>query len=1157
MSAFIHLHLHTQYSILDGATPIEGLMDRAVFLGMPAVAITDHGNMFGAKHFFDVARAKNIKPILGCEVYLAPKGRKDKSDVEDRSRFHLVLLAKNNIGYHNLIKMVSMAYLEGFYYKPRIDWELLHRYHEGLIACSSCLAGELPRAARISETAAEEVLLRYKNLFGEDFYIELQDHGHPEQKQVNPILIKLARKHGVDLIATNDVHFLDEKDAEAQDILLCLSTGKDINDTNRMRFIGQEFFKTEAEMSQLFPDNPEAISNTLKVAEKIENYELDRPVLLPEFKLPDSFGSQDEYLNYLALEGSKRRYPEITDAIRERIDFELRVIAKMGYAGYFLIVQDFIRAARERNVSVGPGRGSAAGSAVAYCIGITDIDPIKYKLIFERFLNPDRKTMPDIDIDFDDDGREEVMKYVLDKYGKERVAQVITFGSMGAKMAIRDVARVINLPLTEANRLAKLIPDRLTNQEDGPEVTLAKAFAEVPELKNELSSNDPLIRKTLEMAKILEGSIRQTGIHACGVIIGRDPLIEHIPVAISKETDLMITQYDGHYLENVGMLKMDFLGLKTLSIIRDALENIRLSRGIDLDMDSISYEDPKTFELYQKGETVGTFQFESPGMSTYLKDLKPTTLEDLIAMNALYRPGPMKFINIFIKRKFGLEPVVYPHPWLEDILKDTYGIMVYQEQIMQTAQVIGGFTLAQADNLRRAMGKKQMDVMENEKASFVEGAEKNGVDRTKAVEIFDIMQEFAKYGFNRSHSAGYAVIAFQTGFIKAHYPAEYMAAVLSRNLNDIKKITFIMDECRRMGMQVLGPDVNESYLKFTVNKQGNIRFGLAAVKGIGAGIVEALVQERDSHGPFRDIYDMVERISLKTLNKKVVEAMAVSGALDNLSKYQRYQFFSEDEKGQNFIELLLRYGARVQDENAGSQINLFGGISEIKPSRPEPRASEPWSSLQQLNLEKEHVGIYLSAHPLDEYRLIIDHFTNANFADLQELSSLKGKDLRVAGIVTSVEHKITKTGKPFGRMSMEDFSDTHTFTFFSPDYLNFKNYMQPGYAVLLTGKVEPHRFNDGEFDFKVKEMNLLVDVGEKMIKSVTITISLEAISKKLVNEIVGMVQKYKGKTMLKFKVYESVQKISIDLFSRNFRVELSKEFLQYLSNHSDIDFKIE
>ncbi len=1150
MSDFVHLHLHTQYSILDGATPIAGLMDRAVSLGMPAVAITDHGNMFGVKHFFDAARAKNIKPILGCEVYLAPKGRKDKSDIEDRQRFHLILLAKNSNGYHNLIRMVSKAYLEGYYYKPRIDWELLHLYHEDLIACSSCLAGELPRAVRNNEAAAEEVLMRYKNLFGEDFYIELQDHGHPEQKQVNPILIKLARKHGVDLIATNDVHYLNEKDAEAQDILLCLSTGKDINDTGRMKFIGQEFFKTSEEMHRIFPEAPEAITNTIKVADKIENFELDREVLLPEFKLPEGFETQDEYLSFLANEGAKRRYPDITPEIQERINFELCVIAEMGFAGYFLIVQDFIRAARERKVSVGPGRGSAAGSAVAYCTGITDIDPIKYKLLFERFLNPKRISMPDIDIDFDDDGREEVMKYVLEKYGKERVAQVITFGSMGAKMAIRDVARVINLPLPEANRLSKLIPD-------GPDVSLKSAYRDVPELRAELTSNDPLIRKTLEMAEILEGSIRQTGIHACGVIIGRDPLIEHIPVAISKETDLMITQFDGHYLEKVGMLKMDFLGLKTLSIIRDALENIRLSKGIDLDMDTISYEDTKTFELYQKGETVGTFQFESPGMRAYLKDLKPTTLEDLIAMNALYRPGPMQYINGFIKRKFGLEVVEYPHPWLEEILKDTYGIMVYQEQIMQTAQKIGGFSLAQADNLRRAMGKKKMDVMEKEKEFFVAGAAKNGIEKAKAVEIFDIMMEFANYGFNRSHSAGYAVVAFQTAYLKAHYPAEYMAAVLTRNLNDIKKITFIMDECRRMGMQVLGPDVNESYLKFTVNKQGNIRFGLAAVKGVGAGIVEALVQERDNKGPFKDIYDMVERISLKTLNKKVVEAMSVSGALDNLSKYQRYQFFSEDEKGQNFIEQLLRYGMKVQDENAGSQISLFGGISEIKPSRPEPRPCEAWSTLQQLNLEKEHVGIYLSAHPLDEYRLVIDRFTNANFADLEDIIALKGKDLKVAGIVTSVEHKITKNGKPFGRMMMEDFSDTHTFTFFSPDYLTFRNYMQPGYAVMLNGKVESHRFNDNEFEFKVKEMNLLADIGEKMIKSVNLNLSLDSISKKLVNELLAMVQKHKGKTTLKFRVYDSVQKISIDLFSRNFRVELNKEFLQYLNNQSEIEFKIE
>jgi DNA polymerase-3 subunit alpha len=872
--------------------------------------------------------------------------------------------------------------------------------------------------------------------------------------------------------------------------------------------------------------------------------------LLPEFILPDSFSDQNEYLRHLTFEGAKRRYPEMTDPIRERLDFELNVIGNMGFAGYFLIVQDFIRAARDRDVAVGPGRGSAAGSAVAYCTGITDIDPIKYKLLFERFLNPERVSMPDIDIDFDDDGREEVMKYVVGKYGKERVAQVITFGSMGAKMAIRDVARVISLPLPEANRLAKLIPD-------GPQVKLKKAYEDIPDLRRERDQGEDQVKKTLEMAEILEGSIRQTGIHACGVIIGRDPLVEHIPVATSKETDLMITQYDGHYLEKVGMLKMDFLGLKTLSIIRDALENIKLSRGIDLDMNTISYEDTQTFELYQKGETIGTFQFESPGMRQYLKDLKPTVLEDLIAMNALYRPGPMEFIPMFIRRKFGLEPVAYPHPWLEDILRDTYGIMVYQEQIMQTAQIIGGFSLGKADLLRRAMGKKKMDEMEQQKVSFIEGAEKQGVAKEKAVEIFDIMQEFAKYGFNRSHSAGYAVVAFQTAYLKAHYPAEYMAAVLSRNLSDIKKITFMMDECRRMGLQVLGPDVNESYRRFTVNKDGNIRFGLAAVKGIGEGVVESLVQERDASSPFTDIYNMVERMSLKTINKKVIESMALSGALDNLSRFQRYQYFSEDEKGQNFIEQLLRYGAKVQEEQGGAQTSLFGGGAEVKPVRPEPRPCEAWSTLHQLNLEKEHVGIYLSAHPLDEFRLEIDHFCSANLADFQDIPSLKGKDLRVAGIVTSVEHKITKNGKPYGRMSVEDFTDTHTFTFFSQDYLDFKKYMQPGYSLLLTGKVEPHRFNDDEFEFKVKEMNLLVDVREKMIRSVTLCISLDAISKALVNDIVALFNRNKGKTLLKFKVFEPLDKISISLFSRGFRIELNREVLHYLNNHPEIEFKIE
>lgn len=1150
MSNFVHLHLHTQYSILDGATPIEELMKRVVEQKMPAVAITDHGNMYGVKHFYDVARANNVKPIIGCEVYLAPNGRRDKADIEDRSRFHLVLLAKNKAGYHNLIKIVSLAYLEGFYYKPRIDWELLELYHEGLIACSSCLAGELPRAAMHGQKEAEEVLIKYKNLFGEDYYIELQDHGHPEQQQVNPILAELATRHGVKLIATNDVHYLNEKDAEAQDILLCLSTNKDFNDKSRMKFMGQEYFKTEEEMLRLFPDHPEALLNTLEVANKVEEYELDRPVLLPAFVLPEPFTSQNDYLRHLTYEGASKRYPDLSDEIRSRIDFELEVISGMGFAGYFLIVQDFIKAARERQVSVGPGRGSAAGSAVAYCIGITNIDPIKYKLLFERFLNPERVTMPDIDIDFDEDGRKEVMKYVLDKYGKDHVAQVVTFGSMGAKSSIRDVARVISLPLPEANRLAKLVPE-------GPQVSLKKSVQEVPELLKEQKEGEPLVQKTLEMAMILEGSVRQTGIHACGIIIGPDPLIEHIPVALSKDSDLMATQYDGHYLENVGMLKMDFLGLRTLSIIRDALENIQLSRKITIDIEEIPYDDLQTFELYQRGETIGTFQFESPGMRGYLKDLKPTCLEDLIAMNALYRPGPMEYIPMYIRRKAGLEPVEYPHPWLEDILRDTYGIMVYQEQIMQAAQIIGGFSLGKADLLRRAMGKKKPEVMAQQKSIFIEGAVSKGVPKEKASEIFEVMAEFAKYGFNRSHSAGYAVVAFQTAYLKAHYPAEFMAAVLSRNLSDIKKITFMMDECRRMGLQVLGPDVNESYLKFTVNKEGNIRFGLAAVKGVGEGVVESIVKERDANGPFKDIFDFVERLSLKVINKKVVESLLYSGSLDNISPYPRYAYFSGDEKSGTYIEQLIRYGSKVQEEQGGSQISLFGDISSMKPSRPEPRASEPWSKLQKLNLEKEHVGIYLSAHPLDEYRLEIDHFCTANLADLQDLSNLKNKELSMAGIVTGVEHKMTKKGKPFGRVSLEDFNDTHTFTFFSPEYLDFKRFMEPGYALLLKGKVEKHRFNEDEWELKIKEMKLLADVREQMIKTLTLNISLEKIHQEFVEEVLNQIKENKGKTLLKFKVYDPVEKIAVELFSRSYRIEMTPSFIGFLNKNSFLEFKIE
>lgn len=1151
MSDFIHLHVHTQYSILDGATRIPDLVSRAKEFEMPALAITDHGNMFGVKKFYDETRSKGIKPIIGCEVYLAPNSRWDKTDKEDRNRFHLILLAKNKTGYNNLVKLVSLAYIEGFYYKPRIDWELLHKHHEGLIACSSCLGGELPKAAlHKNEEDAEEVLLKYQSLFGEDYYVELQNHGYPDQKKANEIMVGLARKHGIKIIATNDVHYLRAEDAEAQDILLCLSTGKDFNDTSRMQFTGQEYFKSPAEMRSLFLDYPEAITNTLEIAEKVEEYELNREVLLPAFTLPEGFANQDDYLRHLTYEGAKTRYPEMTEAIKERIDFELKVVADMGFAGYFLIVQDFISAARKMGVAVGPGRGSAAGSAVAFCTGITDIDPIKYKLLFERFLNPERVSMPDIDIDFDEDGRDEVMKWVVKKYGKERVAQIITFGTMAAKSSIKDVARVINLSLPEANRLSKLVPD-------GPKVSLSDAYKDVAELRKEKKEGDPLVAKTLTMAETLEGSVRQTGIHACGVIIGPEDLIEHIPLSTSKDTDLYLTQYDGKHIENVGMLKMDFLGLKTLSIIKEAVDNIKLSRNIEINMDTISYEDPKTFELYQKGETVGTFQFESPGMRGYLKELKPTNIEDLIAMNALYRPGPMDYIPQFIKRKHGREEVAYPHVWLEEILSDTYGIMVYQEQIMQAAQIVGGFSLGSADLLRRAMGKKNMKVMEEQKAVFTDGAEQKGVPKDKAEEIFHMMQEFAKYGFNRSHSAAYSVVAFQTAYLKANYPAEFMAAVLSRNFSDIKKIKIYMDECRRMGLDVLGPEVNESFLRFTVNKNGKIRFGLAAVKGVGEGAVEEMIRERQENGPFKSVFDFVERVNLKSVNKKVMESLALSGAFDNLSEYKRCQYVTEDDKGQSFIELLTRYGMRMQEEKGAAQQSLFGGPSQVAVNRPEPVVCEEWNTLRQLNEEKELVGIYLSAHPLDDYRLEIDHFCNANLGDLQDLESLKNKELRVAGIVTSAEHRTTKNNKPFGKLTLEDFTDQLQLMFFSKDYMSFRNYMQPGYTLYLAGKVGPRPFNEDELEFKVRDIHLLSEIRESMINSISLRISVSDFSEELLKGLDQMAKKNKGNTHLKFLIFDPIDKVWVEMFSRSHRIDLSPDFMDFLKSHPEIEFKIE
>ena len=912
MGTFSHLHVHTQYSILDGASNIALLMDRVKSLGMEAIAITDHGNMFGAKEFHNYATKRGIKPIIGCEIYVAKRSLEDASGKEDRSGDHLILLAKNLKGYKNLIKLVSTAWIRGFYYKPRIDKQLLVKYKEGIIASSACLAGEIQdEILNGTVTGAENALKTYLDIFGEDFYLEIQRHetydpeadrsAFPLQQKVIEAFKKLSAKYNVKVIASNDVHFINAEDAEAHDRLICINTAKDIDDPNRLRYSKQEYLKSEEEMRVIFSDIPEAVDNVALLVEKVEKYKLDHDPIMPEFDLPEGYTDKDKYLRFLTNKGAEMRWGTLTTEQVERIDFELAMIAKMGFPGYFLIVQDFLRAAREMGVSVGPGRGSAAGSAVAFCLRITDIDPIKYGLLFERFLNLDRISMPDIDIDFDEDGRDSVLKYVVNKYGHDKVAHIITFGSMAAKMAIRDVARVQKLPLPDADRLAKLVPER-------PGITLAEAYAEVPELARERESSNKLIAQTLKYAAVLEGSVRQTGVHACGIIIGKDSLDNYIPLCTAKDTDLYATQYDGSHVESVGLLKMDFLGLKTLSIIKDAVINIKKSRGIDIDIETLPLNDQKTFDLFSNGETTAIFQFESTGMKRYLKDLEPNRFEDLIAMNALYRPGPMEYIPKFIRRKHGTEKIDYPIPAMEKFLDDTYGITVYQEQVMLLSQELAGFTKGEADSLRKAMGKKKRSIMDEMKLKFQEGCGKNGYDETIVNKIWSDWEAFAQYAFNKSHSTCYALVAFQTGYLKANYPAEYMAAVLSRNISDIKKITTFMDETRRMGMDVLGPDINESNVMFTVNKDGNIRFGLGAIKGVGESAVLQLIEEREKNGFYKDIYDLVERVNLNSLNKKNLEAMAVGGALDCFPVITRAQYFSLDTKGSSFIESLIRYG---------------------------------------------------------------------------------------------------------------------------------------------------------------------------------------------------------------------------------------------------------
>ncbi len=1160
MSKFVHLHVHSQYSILDGASNIKALVNKVKELGMDSIALTDHGNMFGAKEFHNAATAVGIKPIIGCEVYVAKRGMSESTEKEDRSGDHLILLARDLRGYHNLIKLISSAWTKGFYYKPRIDKTLLAEYSEGITATSACIAGEIAsNVLNGNIEAAEETLLQYKEIFGDNFYLEVQRHKTtdpladrellPLQQKVIEAYKKLSVKHDVKIIASNDVHFVNEEDAEAHDRLICLNTGKDFDDPDRLRYSKQEYLKSIPEMEALFADNPEFLENSVELASNVEHYSLNREPVMPDFTIPEGYTDKDDYLKFLTYKGAESRWPDMSPEIRERIDFELETIRKMGFPDYFLIVQDFLNAARDMDVAVGPGRGSAAGSAVAYCLRITDIDPIKYGLLFERFLNPDRISLPDIDIDFDEDGREDVLNYVVKKYGQERVAHIITFGTMAAKMAIRDVARVQKLPLPDADRLAKMIPER-------PDITIAAAYNEVPEFLKEKNSDNPLIAQTLKYAEVLEGSIRQTGVHACGIIIGKENLDEYIPLCTAKDTTLNVTQFDGGYVEEVGLLKMDFLGLKTLSIIKDAIKNIKKSKGVEIVIDDIPFDDEKTYDLFSNGETTGLFQFESAGMKRYLRELKPNRFEDLIAMNALYRPGPMEYIPTFINRKHGREPIEYAIPEMSFYLQDTYGITVYQEQVMLLSQVLAGFTKGQADSLRKAMGKKKKDIMDEMKAKFVEGCTQNGYEARKVEKIWTDWEAFAQYAFNKSHSTCYAHIAYQTGYLKANYPAEYMAAVLSRNINDIKKITLFMDETRRMGIQVLGPDVNESEVKFTVNKDGNIRFGLGAIKGVGEGAVIQIIEEREANGPFSSINDFFERVNMGSLNRKTLESMIYGGSFDSFEGVTRAKFFALDSKGVSFIENLIRYGVNARTLRDSTQASLFGGDSGFDIVKPTPPNCPEWPKLEKLQKEKEHIGIYLSSHPLDDFLLEIDTFCTATMADLQNLADYKNRDVVVAGMVIESRDAISKNGKPYGRMTVQDYSDSYTFMQFDKEFVENRKYYNPGYFLLIKGKVQERKYRENELEFKINKIHLLTSVKEELMKSLTLKIRSSEVNQEMIKELLEITRENPGDKELRFMILEPEEKIAVPLFSRAMRVGITKNLISFIEDHPAIDFKV-
>ena len=1112
MIPFVHLHVHSQYSILDGQAPVKALVDKAIANGMRGMAITDHGNMFGIKEFHDYVTKLNkkrgddekFKPIFGCEVYVANKDRHEHIDKRDIGR-HLILLAKNLKGYKNLIKIVSHGWTEGFYSHPRTDHSELEKYHEGIICCSACLGGEVPQLIMNGQmNQAREIIQWFKNVFGDDYYLELQRHKatvaranhetYEKQCLVNDALMQFAKELDIKLICTNDSHFVNEEDADAHERLICLSTGKKLTDENVMMYSKQEWFKTQEEMNEVFADVPEALQNTNEILDKVEIYSIDHAPILPDFPLPDGFDNEDDYLRYLVYEGAKERWPELDEEHRERIDFELETIKNMGFPGYFLIVQDYIRMAPKLGCTVGPGRGSAAGSAVAYCLGITKIDPMKYDLLFERFLNPDRISLPDIDTDFDDDGRAAVLNYVTEKYGAEKVAHIVTYGTMAAKSAIKDVARVEDLSVAESNRLAKFIPsspNEMPDDKNGKKykITVKNCLECFDDFRAELNNEDPRVGETIRFAEKLEGSVRNTGVHACGVIIGRDDITDWVPVSTATDSDgerIIVTQYEGGVIESTGLIKMDFLGLKNLSIIKEALANIKLNHGVDIDIEKIPIDDPKTYELYCKGQTSGTFQFESAGMQKYLIELHPTCFEDLIAMNALYRPGPMDYIPQFINRKQGREPIQYDIPCMEKYLKETYGITVYQEQVMLLSRQLAGFTRGQSDTLRKAMGKKQIDKMNELETLFYEGGEKNGHDKKVLNKIWEDWKKFASYAFNKSHATCYSWVAYQTAYLKANYPSEYMAAVLSSNLNDVDKLSKYMDECRSMGIEVLGPNINESYKSFSATKDGRIRFGLAGIKGVGASCVDSIVEERDKNGTYKDIFDFVQRINQGACNRKALESMALAGAFDDFKEIKREDFFEVNPRNESFSETLMRFGQRYQTSQQEMQNSLFGAFEAIEVATPAIPNAEPWSQLERLNRERDLVGMYLSAHPLDPYYIEVNYGCDTPLAEVKNHADELDKELTMGGLVVDFQTRMGKKGGQFGILKIEDYSGSFEFMLFGNKFVDYQKFGVPGYALVVRGAYEKGYGDNVRFN--VKSIDLLENLKGKMLKNLLITL---------------------------------------------------------------------